>query len=1013
MFERLEQRILLTAELKPDGTLEVLGTDGADNIRLLISADQLIVRDDAGDTPFNLADVTAVHVRAGGGDDHVQLDPGVPFAELEGEGGDDTLIGGDSDDTLEGGAGNDVMDGKGGRDVLDGGAGFDSADYRFRNEDLVITLNDAPDDGANGGAEGDNVRSNVEHVVGGSGNDLIVGSDVDNSISAGDGNDTVLGGLGNDSLDGDNGDDWLIGEQGDDRITGGPGQDLMEGRSGNDTFVAAQDGQRDTLEGGTGTDTADSIDVGLDVVNDVENSPSTSSGEITVLRGLNELVDGKSVVDFGFADRGDPSATRTFTVRNDGDTSLKLDSLQVPDGFALVKGLAGSLDPGQSDTFTIRIDTDTLGDKNGIVRISNSDGNENPFTFRIMGTVRDGPPPDAPEITVLRSGTVINDGQDSVGFGSVLLGAVAPERTFVVRNDGTGTLTLGNLLVPAGFVVVDDLAGSIAPGDSDQFTLRMLTSALGGLSGTVRFSNNDSDENPFTFNVSGTVQNHVPTNKPEITITLGGRGLSSGRGTIKFGKMTVGGNGPSKTFTVRNDGDATLSLGGVFVPRGFSVVDGLPSSLGAGQSDSFTIRLITSTSGVAKGSVRVNSNDSNENPFVIKVNGSVGRPTAAKLTLLRASSRVGNGTTVNFGSVARGGSSKAITFTIRNDGNAKLSVGSVRVPSGFTLIKAPAKTLAAHKSTAFTIRMDTSVGGSKSGSVTVGSGATSITFNVRGTVTTPTHPPSSPDIAVFNGSTNISDGSSSAINFGAVTAGGSTKSISFRVTNQGRGTLSISKVTVPSGYTITDGLGGSISPGASDTLTIRLDSGSAGTKSGNVNISSNDGDENPFNFAITGRVDSGGGGGGGGGGGVNASVDSAGTLIITGTAGNDSIVVKGSGHSATVTMNGGSKTFNGVKKIAVQAGEGNDVVNLSGISLPSAVDGRGGADTITGGGGADTLHGGTGNDSIVGGFGPDQLFGDDGDDKIDAVDGTPDPKVDGGAGNDTIKADPTDSRTGT
>src|SRR5262245_18594811 len=112
-------------------------------------------------------------------------------------------------------------------------------------------------------------------------------------------------------------------------------------------------------------------------------------------------------------------------------------------------------------------------------------------------------------------------------------------------------------------------------------------------------------------------------------------------------------------------------------------------------------------------------------------------------------------------------------------------------------------------------------------------------------------------------------------------------------------------------------------------------------------------------------------------------------------------------------MNGASRTFNGVKKIAVQAGEGNDTVNLSAISLPSAVDGKGGADTITGGGGADTLHGGSGNDSIVGGFGSDQPFGDDGDDKLDAADGTSDSRVDGGNGNDTIKADPTDNKSGT
>ena len=129
------------------------------------------------------------------------------------------------------------------------------------------------------------------------------------------------------------------------------------------------------------------------------------------------------------------------------------------------------------------------------------------------------------------------------------------------------------------------------------------------------------------------------------------------------------------------------------MPRGFAVTDGLTSSLGAGQSDSFTIRLVTSTAGVFKGPIRVNSNDSNENPFVIKVNGSVGRPAVAKMIVLRGRSRLGNGSTVNFGSVARG-DSKTMTFTIRNDGTGKLTVGSVRVPLGFILIKSPPRSIA-------------------------------------------------------------------------------------------------------------------------------------------------------------------------------------------------------------------------------------------------------------------------------------------------------------------------------
>src|SRR2546423_1095885 len=231
MFERLEQRILLTAELQPDGTLLVTGTDGDDNIRLFVSDGQLVVRDDAGDTPFALSDVNFIHVQAGGGDDHVQLDPEVMGSLIEGEDGADTLIGGDGDDTLRGGDGQDVMDGKGGADVIAGGNDFDTADYRFRTEDLNISLDDAPNDGANAGAEGDNVHSDVERVISGSGNDLIVGSDADNSISAGAGDDTVLGGLGDDSIDGNDGDDWLIGEQGNDRITGGPRPALHERRS--------------------------------------------------------------------------------------------------------------------------------------------------------------------------------------------------------------------------------------------------------------------------------------------------------------------------------------------------------------------------------------------------------------------------------------------------------------------------------------------------------------------------------------------------------------------------------------------------------------------------------------------------------------------------------------------------------------------------------------------------------------------------------------------------------------
>src|SRR5205823_1580807 len=107
----------------------------------------------------------------------------------------------------------------------------------------VIGLGTLPDDGEAG--EGDNVRTDVEIVLCGSGADR-VSSESGRAVQfyGGAGDDTLIGGSGNDLLD------------------GGAGRDSLIGQGGDDTFQA-KDTEKDTLDGGSGTDTAtkDSIDV--------------------------------------------------------------------------------------------------------------------------------------------------------------------------------------------------------------------------------------------------------------------------------------------------------------------------------------------------------------------------------------------------------------------------------------------------------------------------------------------------------------------------------------------------------------------------------------------------------------------------------------------------------------------------------------------------------------------------------------------------------------------------------
>src|SRR5262249_33543640 len=127
-------------------------------------------------------------------------------------------------------------------------------------------------------------------------------------------------------------------------------------------------------------------------------------------------------------------------------------------------------------------------------------------------------------------------------------------------------------------------------------------------------------------------------------------------------------------------------------------------------------------------------------------------------------------------------------------------------------------------------------------------------FTITGTVAVPVA-----EVAVSANGQNIADGdtspsSSDSTNFGTVVQGAAAIEHVFTVTNSGNIPLTTSGLSVPSGYSVAEGLSASIAAGASDTFTVRLDSGTVGTKSGQISFANSDTNENPFNFTITGTV---------------------------------------------------------------------------------------------------------------------------------------------------------------
>jgi RTX calcium-binding nonapeptide repeat (4 copies) len=176
------------------------------------------------------APVTAISVALDDNDDSAtifSLDP----TTIAGGTGDDILTGGTGNDTLLGETGNDQLDGGAGADILDGGPGVDTVSYKSRNATtpVKVTLDGVANDGAATGTgtapEGDNV-TNVERVVGGSGDDTLVGDAAANTLDGGPGGDLVIGGAGGDTLAGGPGNDVIVSRDGvADTVTCGPGTD--------------------------------------------------------------------------------------------------------------------------------------------------------------------------------------------------------------------------------------------------------------------------------------------------------------------------------------------------------------------------------------------------------------------------------------------------------------------------------------------------------------------------------------------------------------------------------------------------------------------------------------------------------------------------------------------------------------------------------------------------------------------------------------------------------------------
>ncbi|QDT41467.1 hypothetical protein Pan241w_15280 [Gimesia alba] len=112
----------------------------------------------------------------------------------------------------------------------------------------------------------------------------------------------------------------------------------------------------------------------------------------------------------------------------------------------------------------------------------------------------------SPEIEVQADAVDLVSGVGSVDLGTASF-AESLFQTFTITNSGTDTLNLGAISTPANFSVFSGPGTvALAAGQSTTFVLEFNSTGMSGVSaGVVSIANDDTDENPFTINVSATM----------------------------------------------------------------------------------------------------------------------------------------------------------------------------------------------------------------------------------------------------------------------------------------------------------------------------------------------------------------------------------------------------------------------------------------------------------------------------------------------------------------------------
>jgi Cep192 domain 4/Abnormal spindle-like microcephaly-assoc'd, ASPM-SPD-2-Hydin/HYDIN/CFA65/VesB-like, Ig-like domain len=244
----------------------------------------------------------------------------------------------------------------------------------------------------------------------------------------------------------------------------------------------------------------------------------------------------------------------------------------------------------------------------------------------------------------------------SLTFASQAVGTTSAAQTVTLNNTGSAGLTITSIAVTgtnaSDFAQSNNCGSSVAPGSNCTISVTFTPTATGSRAAAVTIADNASGS-PQTVALTGTGTGPLVSLSPA---------------SLTFANQAVGTTSAAQTVTLKNTGNAALTLSGIALSGtnagDFAQSNNCGSSLAAGASCTLSVTFKPSATGIRTASLTVTDNAPGS-PQSVSLSGN----TAPSVSLSPAS--------LTFASQAVMMTSSPQTVTLTNSGSATLTITSI------------------------------------------------------------------------------------------------------------------------------------------------------------------------------------------------------------------------------------------------------------------------------------------------------------------------------------------------